>query len=197
MKQAAQKGLPEAYYLFAPKKVVHDDEGQGQGRQEDDEDDHDDEPARALRGADATQGQLLADVDGSSSPRRTGSCRRARRSSPSPRTARSCPATRATFTAATQPVKTSPTGTYWYLFKYYPNRPGGPPEILGKSSTTPRSAPASTRSRACPRSSLGFNGAGGAAFQRITKAEWNRGLKIAGEHLSAGTLNQLLRAAQR
>jgi preprotein translocase subunit SecD len=84
-------------------------------------------------------------------------------------------------TEATQPVKVSPNGRYWYLFKL-------PPEITGKdiheSTVTARSDPN-------PEVTLGFTSHGARAFQAITKEEYERGLVIAGLQGSAGKFKEL------
>jgi preprotein translocase subunit SecD len=90
--------------------------------------------------------------------------------------------TQANFTAATHPVRRSPDGRYWYLFKL-------PPEISGdnikESETQADTAPNTGQ----PEVRLGFTRHGAKQFQAITKAEYDRGKLVAGLHGSAGQLN--------
>ncbi|HXR12741.1 MAG TPA: protein translocase subunit SecD, partial [Gaiellaceae bacterium] len=69
----------------------------------------------------------------------------------------------------------SPTGTYYYLFKYFPTQPDGPPELTGKDLNT-----SGIRADIDPQSNawvtlLSFTGHGASEFQKITKAEYQRG----------------------
>ena len=69
----------------------------------------------------------------------------------------------------------SPTGTYYYEFKYFPNDPDGPPELTGKDLQT-----SGIRADIDPTSNqwvtlLSFTGHGSHQFQKITKAEYDRG----------------------
>ena len=90
-------------------------------------------------------------------------------------------------TQATRPVKQSPSGEYWYLFK---SAPGGPPEITG-NELKESAIQADIGQDGQPEVQLGFKGDGGKQFQKITKAEYDRGLQQAGFNGSSGTLNQL------
>jgi SecD/SecF fusion protein len=95
----------------------------------------------------------------------------------------------AVMTQATQPVKTSPNGVYWYLFKYAPNAANGPPEITGKELNE-SAISADLGQDGQPEVNLGFKGDGGREFTKITKAEYDRGLSQAGFNGSTGGLNQ-------
>ena len=69
----------------------------------------------------------------------------------------------------------SATGTYYYLFKYFPNNPDGPPELTGKELQT-----SGIRADIDPQTNqwvtlLSFTGHGSKQFQKITKAEYQRG----------------------
>jgi SecD/SecF fusion protein len=69
----------------------------------------------------------------------------------------------------------SPTGTYFYLFKYFPNNPDGPPELTGKDLST-----GGIRADIDPQTNqwvtlLSFTHHGSKQFQHITKAEYERG----------------------
>jgi preprotein translocase subunit SecD len=91
--------------------------------------------------------------------------------------------TRGNFTASTRPVKQSPDGTYWYLFKL-------PPEISSTDLNEANIQAGADPSTSVPQVTLGFNGQGGKAFQAITKAEYDRGRLVAALHGSAGQLIQ-------
>jgi SecD/SecF fusion protein len=93
-------------------------------------------------------------------------------------------------TQATQPVKRSPNGVYWYLFKSPPNAPNGPPEITGKELNE-SAISADLGQDGQPEVTLGFKGNGGDQFKKITKDEYDRGLQQAGFNGSTGALNQL------
>jgi SecD/SecF fusion protein len=95
----------------------------------------------------------------------------------------------AAMTQSTRPVKTSPNGVYWYLFKYAPKAPNGPPEITGKELDESQIG-ADTGQDGQPEVTLGFKGQGGNEFKKITQAEYLRGLQEAGLNGSSGTLNQ-------
>ncbi len=94
-------------------------------------------------------------------------------------------------TAATQPVKTSPDGVYWYLFKYYRDAPNGPPELSGTDLKESTISADTSQTDGQPEVTLGFTSHGAKEFQAITKAEYERGQLVAGLHGSAGRLNQL------
>jgi SecD/SecF fusion protein len=69
----------------------------------------------------------------------------------------------------------SKNGTYYYLFKYFPNNPDGPPELTGKdlnSSGISAQIDPNTNQWA---TLLSFTGHGSNQFQKITKAEFERG----------------------
>jgi SecD/SecF fusion protein len=95
----------------------------------------------------------------------------------------------AAMTQATQPVKRSPNGVYWYLFKSAPKAPAGPPEITGKELNE-SSIAADIGQDGQPEVTLSFKGQGGKKFKDITAAEYRRGLQLAGVNGSSGTLNQ-------
>jgi SecD/SecF fusion protein len=69
----------------------------------------------------------------------------------------------------------SPNGTYYYLFKYFPNNKDGPPELTGKDLKS-----SGIRADIDPQTGqwitlLDFTGHGSNQFQKITKAEYQRG----------------------
>ncbi|HZC31125.1 MAG TPA: hypothetical protein VE261_06360, partial [Gaiellaceae bacterium] len=69
----------------------------------------------------------------------------------------------------------SPTGTYWYLLKWYPNRSSNPiPEMTGGDLVLSGTR-ADFGQQNQPVVLLQFTGHGSNVFQRITRAEWERG----------------------
>jgi SecD/SecF fusion protein len=68
----------------------------------------------------------------------------------------------------------SPTGTYYYLFKYFPNNPDGPPELTGKDLDS-SGIRADIDQNNQWVTLLAFTGHGSHEFQKITKAEYQRG----------------------
>ncbi len=128
-----------------------------------------------LQGPAATKGALLVSYSGKQPARTTILAVPANREVVS--------GTRENFTASTRPVKTSPDGNYYYLFKL-------PPEISGSDiheSTVTAGADPNT---GVPEVTLGFTSHGAKEFQAITKAEYDRGTTVAGLHGSAGQLDQ-------
>jgi len=92
--------------------------------------------------------------------------------------------TRESFTAATHPVKESPDGTYWYLFKLHP-------ELTGADLKRSEIQAGSDPSTGVPQVTLAFTRHGAKEFQAITKAEYERGQLLAGLHGSPGQFNPL------
>jgi SecD/SecF fusion protein len=177
VKAAAAKGTPEQYYLFGPtKKVTHPLVNGKVTTQKT-------TIKNAVKaGPDPTVKELLAAYGGHK---------------PSGWKILGVPAHRevvsggpSTFVGSTGITKTSPNGKYWYLFKYFPKKPNGPPEISGSDLNESAVSAGNDQNSGAPQVSLGFNGRGGKAFQDITKAEYDRGRLVAGLHGSAGTLDQ-------
>jgi SecD/SecF fusion protein len=155
-KQAA-KGSPEAYYLFRTKTV----------------------PAKTkkgtptvshslLQGPDPTVKELLARYGGKV-PAHAQIMK-----VPAHQLVVSCPQA----TGCIGATAASPTGTYYYLFKYNPNAPNGPPELTGRDLTQSGTRADFDPTTGQPIVLLGFTKHGAHAFQQITKAEYQRG-KIA------------------
>ncbi|MGH3009726.1 MAG: protein translocase subunit SecD [Gaiellaceae bacterium] len=94
-------------------------------------------------------------------------------------------------TQATRPVGTSPNGKYWYLFKYTPKAPNGPPELTGNDLNESGIMADYSQVDNSPEVVLAFTGHGSKEFQRITQLEYQRGAQVAGFHNSAGQANQL------
>ena len=84
----------------------------------------------------------------------------------------------------------APGGTYYYLFKYFPTNPDGPPELTGKDLQT-----SGIRADIDPQTNqwvtlLSFSGHGSHQFQKITKAEYQRGSQAAALAGHAGDRDQ-------
>jgi SecD/SecF fusion protein len=69
----------------------------------------------------------------------------------------------------------APNGTYYYLFKFYPNAPNGPPALTGKDLDSSAIRADIDSQSGSWVTLLAFTGHGSNAFQRITKAEYDRG----------------------
>jgi SecD/SecF fusion protein len=80
--------------------------------------------------------------------------------------------------------------TYYYLFKYYPNRPDGPPELTGKDLQTSGIRADIDTATGQWVTLLAFTGHGGKQFQKITKAEYQRGQQSAALAGQGGNQNQ-------
>jgi SecD/SecF fusion protein len=85
---------------------------------------------------------------------------------------------------------TSKSGKYWYLFKYFPKRTDGPPELTGhdlvESGITADVDPTSGQ----PIVTLQFTNHGSKEFQHITQLEYNRGKANAGQAGKLGVNDQ-------
>jgi SecD/SecF fusion protein len=84
------------------------------------------------------------------------------------------------------PVATAKNGIYWYLFNYYPDKPNGPPEISGKDLDESGISADIGSDTNQPEVILAFNGHGAQEFQDITRAEWKRGGFVAGLNGAGG-----------
>src|SRR5207248_1364613 len=69
----------------------------------------------------------------------------------------------------------SPGGQLWYLFKYFPKRADGPPELTGNDLVESGISAQPDPNTNQPVVLLQFTGHGAKEFQRITKAEYQRG----------------------
>jgi SecD/SecF fusion protein len=74
----------------------------------------------------------------------------------------------------------SPGGKAWYLFKYFPKRADGPPELKGNDLVESGIQATVDPNSGQPVVDLQFTHHGTKAFQRITKAEYLRGQLAAG-----------------
>jgi SecD/SecF fusion protein len=70
---------------------------------------------------------------------------------------------------------TSTSATYFYLFKYHPTAPDGPPALTGKDLVESGISADFDPTTGQPEVVLAFTGHGSHEFQRITKAEYQRG----------------------
>jgi SecD/SecF fusion protein len=151
----AAKGSPEAYYLFRTKTV----------------------PAKTkkgkptvthslLQGPEPTVKALLAPYRGTA-PANTQVLK-----VPAHRLVVSCPVANGCLGAAVN------APTYYYLFKYNPTAPNGPPELTGRDLTQSGTRADFDPTTGQPIVLLGFTSHGAHEFQQITKAEYQRG-KIA------------------
>jgi SecD/SecF fusion protein len=193
VKDEAKKGRPEEYYFFGPKTVITHTKVTGKNGKTTTKTTKTTNPHGVLAGPYPLKPELLADpsvkklyaANGGHQPPGTEIL-----AVPAHRQVVS--GTRANFTGSTQPVKRSPNGVYWYLFKYYPKRPNGPPEIRGTDLNEGNISAGFDPNTNQPQVNLSFTGRGGRAFQAITLAEFKRGLGLAGLNGStAPPVNQL------
>jgi SecD/SecF fusion protein len=148
----AGKGAPQAYYLFRNKTVPATTK---KGK-----------PTVAhslIQGPESTQKALLAPYGGKA-PADTQILK-----APSHTLVVSCPAATGCLGASAQ------AATYYYLFKYDPTAPNGPPEITGKDLTSSGTRADFDPTTGQPVVLLGFTHHGAKEFQKITKAEYQRG----------------------
>jgi SecD/SecF fusion protein len=75
----------------------------------------------------------------------------------------------------------SQNGKYWYLFKYYPKRAGGPPQLTGKDLVESGITADVDPNTGQPIVTLQFTHHGSDEFKKITEAEYNRGRINAGQ----------------
>jgi len=106
----------------------------------------------------------------------------------------SCPVANGCPGAGSAGVSTD--GTYYYLFKYAPTAPNGPPELTGKDLVESGIKPDFDPTSGQPIVDLQFTGHGSHEFQAITKAEYTRGQIAAGAAGHAGDKNFLNTYAQ-
>jgi SecD/SecF fusion protein len=166
LQSQAAKGTPEFYYLFRNKTVTKTTPAKKKGGK----------PTKTttvehslLQGPTPTLKELLRSYGGKVPA--DGHVMKV----PAHRLVVSCPVANGCPGAQVQ----SPTGTYYYLFKYFPNNPDGPPELTGKDLQT-----SGIRADIDPQTNqwvtlLSFTGHGSHQFQKITKAEYQRGQQAA------------------
>jgi SecD/SecF fusion protein len=175
----AKKGSPEAYYLFrstsVTKQVTKTVKGKKVTRPKTTA------THKLLQGPDPNLHQLLLPYGGKK-PAGTQVL-----PVPANRLAVSCPVKNGCLGQGTN--GTSKTGTYWYLFKFFPTdaqHPNGPPELTGKDLVESGISAQLDSNTGGPVVLLQFTGHGSKEFQRITKAEYDRGQRVAGLAGQAG-----------
>jgi len=179
LKGEAAKGSPEAYYLFRSKTVTSTVRTKVKGRTVT-------KPKtttthRLLQGPAPNLRQLLQPYGGKQ-PAGTQVL-----AVPAHRIVVSCPVQNGCLGAGANGVSTS--GTYWYLFKYFPGAPNGPPELTGKDLVESGITADLDPTTGQPEVLLAFTSHGSKEFQRITKAEYQRGQAAAGLAGQAGNHN--------
>ncbi|HLY86654.1 MAG TPA: protein translocase subunit SecD [Gaiellaceae bacterium] len=166
LQDEAKKGSPEAYYLFGPKKVTKTVTTTVNGKQVSKKHTTTIEHAR-LQGPEATIKSLLLPYKGGKQPAGTEILK----------------------VPAHREVVGSTSGTAWYVFKYFPQNPNGPPEITGadlnESGISADINPQTGQAEVL----LSFKSHGAKEFQRITKAEYIRGRIAAGQAGQLGNNN--------
>ncbi len=175
--QVKKAGPPSFYYLFGTKTVVTHPVVKGKKTTK-----KTNVPHSLLAGPVSTKKELFASFKGSKQPANTQIL--------------AVPGNREVvsgkgLTGATRPVKTSPDGVYWYLFRFSPTAPNGPPELTGNDLDESAISVDNSQTDGQPEVVLGFTGHGAKEFQAITLHEYQRGQRVAGLHGSTGTLNQL------
>ncbi len=177
VKADAKKGTPQSYYLFRTKTVTTT-----KNKKTTTTTTH-----KKVRGPYPTKRQLLR-PSGGKQPANTEVL-----AVPAHRTVVSCPTKNGCIGAGTNGVSTS--GTYWYLFKYTPRtvgsngvvvNPNGPPELTGNDLNESQISADYDPQTGQPEVLLGFTGHGAKEFQAITKAEYQRGQRLAGLAGQAG-----------
>ncbi len=173
VKAEAKKGTPQWYYLFRTNTVTTKTKDKNGNTKTTTTTTH-----KKVRGPYATKRQLLAP---------SGGKLRANTeilAVPAHRTVVSCPVKNGCIGAGTNGV--SKSGTYWYLFKYFPQAPSGPPELTGNDLNESQISADFDPQTNQPEVLLGFTSRGAKAFQAITKAEYQRGQRLAGLAGQAG-----------
>ncbi len=168
VKNQAKKGSPEAYYLFGPKRAKTKANAKTKVETN---------PHAILQGPAPDRHQLLLPYKGGKQPADTQIL-----TVPANRAAISCVLTSGNCIGAGTNGN-SKDGKYWYLFKSFPvspQHPNGPPELTGKDLVESGISADIASDTSQPEVLLQFTGHGGKEFQRITKAEYERGRQAAG-----------------
>jgi len=153
----ADKGEPESYYLFKTKTTTTKPKKKGAKPTT--------TTTHSILGSAPTLKELLSTHRGKVPPDAEVL------KVPANRLVVSCPAS----TGCIGATAASANGTYYYLFKYFPKNPDGPPELTGKDLDS-----SAIRADIDPGTNqwttlLGFTGHGSHEFQKITRAEYQRG----------------------
>ncbi|HZT53300.1 MAG TPA: hypothetical protein VE995_02855, partial [Gaiellaceae bacterium] len=181
VRQAARNGSPEAYYLFRVKTVTTHVQSKAKGKGRTATKPKTTTTHTLLQGPAPTLRELLRPYGGKR-PAHTQVL-----AVPAHRIAISCPIQNGCLGAGAN--GTSKTGTYWYLFKYFPGSPNGPPELTGKDLVESGITADLDPNTGQPEVLLAFTHHGSREFQRITKAEYQRGQAAAGLAGQAGNHN--------
>jgi len=170
VKDEAKKGTPQGYYLFRLKKVVKHVKTKVNGKTVT-KTKTVTRPEQLPPGWAPTRKQLLQRYGGKKPPNTQILA------VPSHRLAIACPVKNGCIGATANGV--SKDNTYWYLFKTNPGSPNGPPELTGKDLVESGINADIASDTGQPEVTLQFTGDGTKAFQRITKAEYQRGQRAA------------------
>jgi SecD/SecF fusion protein len=179
MQAQAKKGTPEGYYLFRVETTKTKTTTKVKGKKVTKT--QTTTKHQLLQGPTPTTKELLQRYNGKQ-PAHTQIL-----AVPHGKTVVSCPQANGCLGAGTNGV--SKDGTYWYLFKYHPGAPNGPPELTGtdlvesgiRADLNPQSGSAEVL--------LAFTSHGSNEFQRITRDEYNRGYRAAGFAGQSGNTN--------
>jgi SecD/SecF fusion protein len=163
VKTEAKTGTPEFYYLFRTKTATTKVKGKTKTVT----------VHKKIQGPASTMKQLLQPYGGK---RPTGTQVLA---VPANRIAISCNVSSGSCLGAGA-NGVSKGGTYWYLFKYHPGSPNGPPELTGKDLVESGIQADLDPQSGKPEVLLSFTGRGSRQFQKITRDEYNRGQQVAG-----------------
>jgi SecD/SecF fusion protein len=161
VKAQAKKGTPEAYYLIKTTKKTKQVKSKVKGKTVT-------KPVtttthKTLQGPAPNLKQLLLPYSGKQPPH-----------------------TQVFPVPANRLVVHSPGGRAWYLFKYFPSNPNGPPELKGNDLVESGIQATVDPNTGQPVVQLQFTGHGTKEFQKITKAEYIRGQLNAGKAGQSG-----------
>jgi len=171
VKDQAKKGSPELYYLFGTKTVTKQVTKTVKGKKVKKPQTTTTHPK--LQGP-ADLHQLLIGYKGGKQPAHTQIL-----AVPANRIAISCKLSGGNCIGAGS-NGASKDGKYWYLFKYFPKRTNGPPELSGTDLVESGISADIASDTGQPEVLLQFTGHGSHEFQAITKEEWTRGQFRAG-----------------
>jgi SecD/SecF fusion protein len=157
LQDEASKGSPEAYYLFGPKTLTKTVTTTVKGKTVKKKHTTTIKHAK-LQGPESTKANLLIGYKGGKQPSGTEILK----------------------VPAHREVVGSTSGTAWYVFKFFPNNPNGPPEITGNDLHESGITADIAQDTSQPEVTLSFNHHGAKEFQRITKLEYDRGKRNAG-----------------
>jgi SecD/SecF fusion protein len=170
----AKTGTPQAYYLFRVQKVTKNVKATVKGKKVT-------KPkttthTKKLQGPVGSLHELLLPYKGGKQP----------------------PNTQIFKVPAHRLVVGGQSGKVWYLFKYFPGRTNGPPELTGNDLNESGITADYNSQTSNPEVVLSFTSHGSKEFQDITREEYRRGQIVAGRAGQAGNhdLNTILQYAQ-